>query len=410
MNELNSSEGTSRVKIRNILALCIAKLIHGFGASMFNVVYQPFLLDLTNSLFITGVLVTLGSVMQFLPMPLVGKLSDRIGHKTTIIISIPLYILGLVLIFISDLNNILYLIFGIVVYYLGFTLNNMNAQFLVAENSGSSKGLMYGLIFFSFFIGSIGGNIFVIFGQSISTRVFFLIFMGILIVEGLIFTFFLSNKWREQKADALLNEDLQVKKEQTWLKFFKDPRMRSILIFFTLDIFVYGISLSIYTGGLSDYYHLTTEEISFIIVWMNITNMLFQIPAGRITDKLGKKNSLILSAITGLIFFIINIIASILWSNGMTFVLIPALIAAHIIFAFSIITFIPSEQIILTDLGKNKKAESYGVVSFIRGVAFIPTGIIGALLIENVHYLAPFIITSIGIIVEIWFLFKFFRE
>ena len=96
---------------------------------MFNVVYQPFLLDITNSLFITGVLVTLGSVMQFLPMPLVGKLSDKIGHKTTIIASIPIYILGLVLIFISDSNNILYLIFGIVVFYLGFTLNNMNGQF-----------------------------------------------------------------------------------------------------------------------------------------------------------------------------------------------------------------------------------------------------------------------------------------
>jgi len=363
---------------------------------MFNVVYQPFLLDLTNSLFITGVLVTLGSVMQFLPMPLVGKLSDRIGHKTTIIASIPLYIFGLALIFISDSNNILYLIFGIVVYYLGFTLNNMNGQFLVAENSGSSKGLMYSLIFFSFFIGSIGGNAFVIFGKSIDTRVFFLIFMGILIVEGVIFTFFLSSKWKEQKASALLNEDLHNKKEKIWLQFFKNPRMRSILIFFTLDIFIYGIS--------------TTEEISFIIIWMNITNMLFQIPAGRITDKLGKKKSLVLSAITGLAFFIINIIASILWSNGMTFVLIPSLVVAHIIFAFSIITFIPSEQIILTDLGKNKKAESYGVVSFIRGVAFIPTGIIGALLIENVHYLAPFIITSIGILVEIWFLFKFFHE
>jgi len=377
---------------------------------MFNVVYQPFLLDITNSLFITGVLVTIGSVMQFLPMPLVGKLSDRIGHKTTIILSIPLYILGLVLIFISDSNNILYLIFGIIVYFLGFTLNNMNTQFLVAENSGTSKGLMYSLIFFSFFIGSIGGNTFVIFGKSINTRVFFLIFMGILIVEGLIFTFFLSSKWKQQKADALLNEDPHRKKEKLWLKFFKNPRMRSIIIFFSLDIFIYGISFSIYNGGLVDYYHLTIEEISFIIIWMNITNMLFQIPAGRITDKLGKKNSLVLSAITGLIFFIINIIASIMWSNGMTSVLIPALVVAHIIFAFSIITFIPSEQIILTDLGKDKKAESYGVVAFIRGVAFIPTGIIGAILIENVHYLAPFIITSIGIIVEIWFLFKFFHE
>ena len=377
---------------------------------MFNVVYQPFLLDITNSLFITGVLVTIGSVMQFLPMPLVGKLSDRIGHKTTIILSIPLYILGLVLIFISDSNNILYLIFGIIVYFLGFTLNNMNTQFLVAENSGPSKGLMYSLIFFSFFIGSIGGNTLVIFGRSINTRVFFLIFMGILIVEGLIFTFFLSSKWKQQKADALLNEDPHRKKEKLWLKFFKNPRMRSIIIFFSLDIFIYGISFSIYNGGLVDYYHLTTEEISFIIIWMNITNMLFQIPAGRITDKLGKKNSLVLSAITGLIFFIIYIIASIMWSNGMTSVLIPALVVAHIIFAFSIITFIPSEQIILTDLGKDKKAESYGVVAFIRGLAFIPTGIIGALLIENVHYLAPFIITSIGIIVEIWFLFKFFHE
>jgi len=377
---------------------------------MFNVIYQPFLLDLTNSLFITGVLVTLGSIMQFLPMPLAGKISDRLGHKNTILTSFPLYIFGLVLIFISDSNSMLYLIFGIIVYYLGFTLNNMNAQFLVAENSESSKGLMYSLIFTSFFIGSIGGNAFVIFGQSISTRIFFLIFMGILIVEGLVYAFFLSNKWRKQKTDEEIKEHLHHKKEHTWLKFLKNPRMRGIIFFFTLDIFIYGISFSIYNGALSDYYHLSTEEISFIIIWMNITNMLFQIPAGRITDKLGKKKSLILSAITGLCFFIINIVASILWSSGMTYVLIPSLITAHIIFAFSIITFIPSEQMILTNLGKVKKAESYGVVAFIRGVAFIPTGIIGALLIENVHYLAPFIITTIGIFVEIWFLFKFFHD
>lgn len=377
---------------------------------MFNVVYQPFLLDLTNSLFITGVLVTFGGMMQFLPMPLVGKLSDRLGHKNTIIASIPLYILGLVLIFISDTNKILYLIFGIIVYYLGFTLNSMNAQFLVAENSESSKGLMYSLIFTSFFIGSIGGNTFVIFGQTLNTRVFFLIFMGILIVEGLLFTFFLSNKWRAQKTEEEIIEHLHFKKEHTWLKFLKNPRMRGIIFFFTFDIFIYGISFSIYNAGLNDYYHLTPVEISFIIIWLNITNMIFQIPAGRITDKIGKKKSLLISAITGISFFIINIVASILWSSGMTFILIPSLVVAHISFAFSIVTFIPSEQMILTNLGKIKKAESYGVVAFIRGAAVIPTGIIGALLIENVNYLAPFIITSIGIVVEIWYLFKFFQD
>ena len=138
--------------------------------------------------------------------------------------------------------------------------------------------------------------------------------------------------------------------------------------------------------------------------------MVFQIPAGRITDKLGKMKSLILSECFGFGFFAFNIAASILWQNSITGPLIPLLIFGHILFALSIVFFIPSEQIILTDLGKSKKAESYGVVTFVRGLGFIPTGIIGGILIENVSYIAPFILTSIGIIIEIWFLLKFFKH
>jgi MFS family permease len=143
---------------------------------------------------------------------------------------------------------------------------------------------------------------------------------------------------------------------------------------------------------------------------MNITNMIFQIPAGRITDKLGKKKSLLLSQIFGLGFFAFNITASILWDVSISEAIIPLLIFGHISLALSIVTFIPSEQIILTDLGKSKKAESYGVVTFFRGLGYIPTGVIGALLIEKVSYLAPFIVTSIGVLVEIWFLLKFFKH
>ena len=398
------------IKKKNLTAISITKVIHGFGIAMFSVIYQPFILDLTNSLFITGIIVSIGSIMQFLPMPLVGRLSDKLGHKNTLILSIPVWILGLLSLVFANSNALYLLVFGIAMYFLGITFNNINAQFLVSLNSGKSKGLMYGLVFTSYFIGSIAGNSFVIVGTGLDTQFYFILFIILLMIEGLIIFFFISNDIPEIKVISQEKIGLKDEEDKMWLKFIKNRRMRAILIFFTLDIFIYGISLSIYNGGLNDFYHLTTDQISSIAIWMNITNMIFQIPAGRITDKLGKMKSLILSECFGFGFFAFNISASILWENLITGTLIPLLIVGHILFALSIVFFIPSEQIILTDLGKSKKAESYGVVTFVRGIGFIPTGIIGGLLIENVSYIAPFILTSIGIIIEIWFLLKFFKH
>jgi MFS family permease len=398
------------IKKKNLTAISVTKIIHGFGIAMFTVIYQPFILELTKSLFLTGIIVSIGSIMQFLPMPLVGRLSDRLGHKNTLILSIPVWILGLLSLVFANSNVIYLLVFGIAMYFLGLTLNNINAQFLVSLNSGNSKGLMYGLVFTSYFIGSIAGNSFVIVGTGLDTQFYFILFIIMLMIEGIIIFFFISNDIPKIKVISQEKIGLKDEEDKMWLKFIKNRRMRAILIFFTLDIFIYGISLSIYNGGLNDFYHLTTDQISSIAIWMNITNMIFQIPAGRITDRLGKMKSLILSECFGFGFFAFNIAASILWEHFITETLIPLLIFGHILFALSIVFFIPSEQIILTDLGKSKKAESYGVVTFVRGLGFIPTGIIGGILIENVSYIAPFILTSIGIIIEIWFLLKFFKH
>ena len=73
-------------------------------------------------------------------------------------------------------------------------------------------------------------------------------------------------------------------------------------------------------------------------------------------------------------------------------------------------TFIPAEQVILTDLDKHRKAESYGIISFARGIGYIPTGYIGALIVENIGYIMPFIFSIIGVIVEVIFLLRFFHH
>ncbi|RLG29125.1 hypothetical protein DRN98_08695 [Methanosarcinales archaeon] len=165
-----------------------------------------------------------------------------------------------------------------------------------------------------------------------------------------------------------------------------------------------------YTGGLRDYYGLTYENIAFISFWLNFTNMIFQIPAGKITDKIGKKLALFLSETFGLTFFTLNIIGSILWSMGFNNLLLLFLVLANISFGLSVVTFIPAELIILTDLDRERKAELFGIISFIRGIGTIPTGVIGGFLIVNVGYISPFIIAFLGIIFEIWFLLRYFKD
>ena len=402
------SNNLERIKRKNLLAISFTKLIHGFGSNIFSVIYQPYLLELTKSLVLTGIIISIGSIMQFLPMPFIGKLSDRYNRKILITSSMPVFMMGVFLLMIASPSAIYYAILGILIYFFGFTTNNLNSQFIVSESSNKSKGLIYGFIFFSFFLGSIGGSTFIILNQNIDIKMYFLMYIGVLTIEGIIYGSLLSNKTQTKKSISLFNKD--VKEVNLWKNIFRTKTLRSILIFFTLDIFVYGITLSIYNAGLYNYYHLTTENIAILSIGLNITNMLFQIPAGRITDKLGNKKALILSQIFGLGFFTMNIMTIFLWINGITSTLLLTLLFGQISFAFSIVMFIPAEQVILTDLGKERKAEYYGIINFVRGIGFIPTGYIGGLMVENIGYLSPFIFSFVGVLVEIIFLLRFFHH
>ncbi|KKN30417.1 hypothetical protein LCGC14_0834250 [marine sediment metagenome] len=407
----NGNSGISeKIKRRNLWVLNLCNLLYGIGIGMFNVVYQPFVLDLTSSILFTGIIVTIGGIVQFLPLPVIGRLSDRIGRKKVILCGILLYLIGLAFLIFSESNNLSLLVVGIIFYFFGVAMHTFNINISVAENSDKKKGLLYGLMLFSFFGGTILGSFLVLIGKTFDTRFFFQIFIGLLIIEAMIIIFFIY-----EKSKPYSNQRIKLKKsnesvQSMWQKMMKTPKSKAILIFFTLDIFVYSIGLSIYSAGLRDFYNITREELAIITIVFNASNMIFQIPGGHLADKIGKKKSLILSQYFGLAFFSINIIAFFVWAGGFEAFLLPGLIISHIPFAMSVCTFIPSEQISLTDLDETRKAESYGIVGFIRGIGFIPTGYIGGFLMENVHYLAPLIISFSLIFIEIWYLFKYFQD
>ena len=141
-----------KIKRRNLLAISITKLLHGFGTNIFGVVYQPYLLEITNSIVLTGIIISIGSIMQFLPMPLIGKLADRYNRKLLILIGIPIYMLGLSLLVLSSPSAVYFAVLGILIYFLGFIINSLNSQFIISESSNKSKGFIYGFMAFSFSI------------------------------------------------------------------------------------------------------------------------------------------------------------------------------------------------------------------------------------------------------------------
>jgi len=407
MHYQDNLEEIDKIKQRNLWALFFCNLARGFGTGMFMVLIQPFILELTGSILITGIIISIAGAVQFLNMPLVGKLSDRFGRKNLLLVGIFISILALFFLIISNPSVLHLLIIGVIFFYLGFSVENTNRQIFISENTVKSKGLMYGLMLFSYFGGTIGGNYFVFVSSGLSTRFFFQIFFGIFIVIWFVYFIFVSDIFQLEKNRLLLKNNSH---KNMWREIFKNPKAKAVLIFLTFDIFIYSISLSVYTGGLRDFYSLTIEQLALLSMWFNISNMVFQIPAGRIADKLGNMKSLIISSLFGLGFFSINILGFYLWSGGNELALFPLLLFSHILFGINVSTFIPSEQILLTDLDEARKAESYGIVGFVRGIGYIPCGYIGGFLIENVHYIIPFIITFIGIFFEIWYLLRYLRD
>jgi len=404
------SEKSNRVKMRNLWSQIIMNLIHGFGFSAFNVVLQPFIFTLTGkSLFYTGIIVSISNIMQFLPMPLIGKLSDKYGIKTIWLFGPPIFAFGLIILVFT--SNIPILIVGILIYVLGAMVNSLNFQIFVSENSGGSKkGIMYGLVFFAYFGGAIGGTSLVVLNPAFNSQVYFLIFSVILIIEWLILVFIIrtpTSSSNIQIRDLTKPTDIEQKKS---IKLFQNPKIKVATFFFAFDVFVWGIVLSVYNAGLKANYNFLDSNIAFIALWFQISNMVTQIPAGRIADKIGRKKCLIISQFFGMVFFSMNILTSVLWSQGVTIFLFPGLIIGQIFFGIAVTTFIPSEQMTLTNLDDNRKAESYGIVTFIRGIGMLPTGAIGGFLAENINITAPFVVGLVGLVIEVWFLAKYFKE
>jgi len=398
-------------KKNNLYTIFFTNILHGFGFSMFNVVYQPYLYQITQSEVILGYLTTFGILMQLIPMQLSGKIADKYGRKPLILIGLSSIVVGLIFMIISE--EIVFIIIGIVLIFSGYGIRDPPQQVFTRENSEEKKhGLMFSLMFFGHFAGSIGGNLIVTYlGSEYTAPFYFKIFTGIVIFQIIIqFIFLKEEELSQSKETETMPPNKIVKKESksenTWKIIFKNPRNRKIILFFLMDAMIWGISLSIYWGALVATYGITKEQIGVILIVFNISNMIFQIPGGYLVDKFGNRRSLILGDSMGFLVFGLALLGWFFRDS----LLMPFLFAVHFVLGIIVSVFLPAQMSLLSNLDKKKPAEFYGIMSMVLILGFMPMGLISGLIIANVHYIAPFIITLLLIPLELLYLVKVFPK
>ncbi len=461
----------------NIRVLAIANLFSGLIYGFYNVIIQPFLVELIE---LTGkhvkpeetlgMIMTVASVVQIIPMIFASKISDRIGRKRVMLGSFIFLPISMVLLGTSGLLSVVFplqyysfgakfplelvslsegvassfpITYALAVAFLGLSCTSLAFGFgdpansaLVAESAEKKKtASSFSIISLAFYAtGLIGPLVIRVLTDKIELWVYFYILAALRIFMFLYQLFALKEshvvkdfsssflKQFTQSLKAIYQMFLQMFKSillylsipyyfirrrqqseknnyyneiETNLNLFKEifrnPGVPYAIVFFILDALTWGLSLSIFWGSLVTQYNFNEGNIAILQLIFNVSTLLFFIPVTKISDKLKKSELLLLSQLTGGLFFTANIIAYFTLPQFRLYIIMIGWIGLGASVAF----WMPGIMSILTNFDKKRRAETYGMVQGLHQVGWFPTSFLAGLIISRVNFLTVFVISMI---------------
>ena len=198
--------------------------------------------------------------------------------------------------------------------------------------------------------------------------------------------------FKRNKNKKRSNYSINVEKNLILLKeIFKNPGVPYAIGFFILDALTWGLSLSIFWGSLVTQYEFNEGNIAIIQLVFNLSTLIFFIPVTRISDKLSKVQLLLLSELSGGLFFTTNIIAFFTLPQYRLYIIMIGWVGLGASVAF----WMPGILSILTNFDKTRRAEAYGLVQGLHNLGFLPTSALAGFIIARINFLAVFIISLV---------------
>ncbi|OGF48296.1 MAG: hypothetical protein A2452_12295 [Candidatus Firestonebacteria bacterium RIFOXYC2_FULL_39_67] len=388
------------MKLKNNNLIFLTAFINGIHTYMMRVLIQPFVLSITSSMTMVGLVdgLTHSLVPSLIQLPS-GFVSDRVGRKTPIIVASILIIFSF-LVFLSAYftGSIALVILGAVLFGLG-TLGAPARDSMVAESADASKRIMlYNLVAFAMvvpgiFTSFLGGKIADIRGYN---AVF--VISVFLEIACLILYLFLRESMTNKENDIFNRKHMNI-----FLKnVFNVPR--ALLVFYLIiavDSFVWGLGYRILFGLLRREYSLSLTQIGILGSVSVFSWAVLQIPIGLFMNKFGCKKALILSEVFGGV----GLLGIILFKNFGLLVVFQVFLG--LIPAF----WLPAIRILVANsVSENQRAESLGRLTLFTGVTGFLGSFAGGVIYEMSGLILPVLLNVIGAAIMVFTILFFIKE
>ena len=393
---------TPRQMRENLGVLAGSAFLRGAHTSVYNVIWQPFVLSLGASMPTLGLLNSLGGmngIITTVVQPLGGWFADRLGRRPFMIAASLVTVIGYALFALAGILNV-WTLLTLGVFFLGAAAlafparNSMTAESVRADQHGSAFSL---IMVASMVPGIVAPTV----GGWVADRFGYISFFPIAIALEAVALFLVwrylhetrgSNgngiSWRD--SIAVLRRSIVPPKGLT-----------GFFIACAGDSFAWSMGWGLLYGMVTETFHFSAEQLGIMSSVMALTWAVTQMPIGRYIDKRGTKAIMVFSESLGIPLMLI-------WMTQSRFEIFAL---SQIIFAVTAATWVPVVNTYLTRrVSTEERAEAFGRLNMFRGLVAFPAPTIGGLLYAWGGMRLPLLANLIGSVVVLAILIFFVHE
>jgi DHA1 family tetracycline resistance protein-like MFS transporter len=335
-----------------------------------------------------GILVASFSLMQFIFSPILGRISDNVGRKPVLIISILTSVVSFLLFAIA--NSYFILLLSRIVA--GLATETAVAQAYIADITSKSErsaaigkvGAAFGA---GFIVGPAIGGFLSVYGFSAPGFAAFLLSLANL----LFVLFFLPESLKKERSKLLLSPRSISSFFSKLLAAFAKPLIGAVLmIFFIVFLSFSAIPVIVPLLGVA-FFGFGAVEMSYFFMYIGAVQIILQsVIIGKVTKRFGEEKLIAF----GPLLMMVGIFLMPLIPNTAIFMLSLTMIA----FGSGIMrTIIPSFISKITPT--NEQGGTLGVANSVASIATVPGPLIGGSLFEFAGLAAPFFASAAMLIV-----------